>query len=106
MKEFVFQKEQLQLSLSSAAEWRRQTATEHPDDQRNLEAAAILDRLAHSVDDIDPTLLGAFIELYDDPEAAEAWGEMVRQVGFRSSPGDVAELVREFIAHRAGIGRG
>jgi hypothetical protein len=103
VKEFVFQKEQLQLSLSGAAEWRRQRAIEHPDDQRNLEA--ILDRLAHSVDDIDPILLGAFIELYDDPEAAEAWGELVRQVGFESSPGDVAELVREFIAHRAGIGR-
>jgi hypothetical protein len=85
------------------AQWRRQKAVEHPDDRRNLEAAAILDRLAKSVDSVPPTTLNSFFELYEDYEGEEL-GEELRQVGFHSDPKTAEDFCRSYIAGR-NIGR-
>ena len=42
------------------ANWRREQAIDYPDDKWNFEAVALLDRLANTVDEIDPRLLEAY----------------------------------------------
>jgi len=81
------------------AAWRREKATEYPDDTRNLEAAALLDRLAKSVADCPPEVIEAAGELFEDSTEAEDWSEMMRQVGFHSWPKTAEEFLREFISH-------
>jgi hypothetical protein len=82
------------------AEWRREKAKEHPDDERNLEAATIFDRLALTVDNIPPDVLIAYHDLFDDLPDTETEQEMLRAVGFHSFPASAEEFVREFIAKR------
>ena len=41
-------RETLRLDFEQTADWRRSKAAEHPEDSRNLEAAALLDKLAAS----------------------------------------------------------
>ena len=45
------------------AEWRREKAQHYPNEERNLEAAAILDRLAATVDAIPQDVFVALSEL-------------------------------------------
>ena len=49
-----------QLDFEQTADWRRSKAAEHPEDSRNLEAAALLDKLAASVETVAPDLLDAY----------------------------------------------
>jgi hypothetical protein len=49
-------KQHLRLDLECAADWRERKALKHPDDERNLEAAAILGRLIQTIDDINPVV--------------------------------------------------
>ena len=49
-------REILRDELDCAAEWRREKAEEYPDDERNLEAAALLHRIAATVDEIDDSI--------------------------------------------------
>ena len=78
-------------------------AKQYPDDERHLEAAAIFDRLAATVDAIPQDV---FITFSEHPEIAdglldvERWTEMLRAVGFGSSPETAEEFVRSFIADR------
>jgi len=58
------------------AEWRRRKAIEYPDDQRNLVAADIFDELVKTVDDLDPALLEASEELFEDLPDYEVWQDM------------------------------
>ncbi len=51
--------ESLRLDFGETARWRREKAAEHPEDSRNVEAAELLDRLAKTIKDVDPTLLDA-----------------------------------------------
>jgi len=85
--------------FEAKAQWRRQKAGEHPEDKRNLEAAAILDRLAKSVESVPPTTLNSFFELYEDYEGEEL-SEELRQVGFHSDPKTAEDFCRSYIASR------
>jgi len=86
------------------AEWRREKAQHYPNEERNLEAAAILDRLAATVDAIPQDVFVALSELGpnvdDDLLDVEQWTEMLRDVGFQSAPKNAEDFVRSFIANR------
>jgi hypothetical protein len=86
------------------AEWRREKAQHYPAEERNLEAAAILDRLAATVDAIPQDVFVALSELGpnvdDDLLDVEQWTEMLRDVGFQSAPKNAEDFVRSFIADR------
>ena len=59
-------REALRLDFEQTADWRRSKAAEYPEDSRNLEAAALLDKLAASVETVAPDLLDAYGSLWDD----------------------------------------
>ena len=52
-------REALRLDFEQTADWRRSKAAESQEDSRNLEAAALLDKLAASVETVAPDLLDA-----------------------------------------------
>jgi hypothetical protein len=43
------------------ANWRREQAIDYPDDKWNFEAVALLDRLANTVDEIDPRAVALLV---------------------------------------------
>ena len=53
---------ELRDDFKEEAEWRRENAKQYSDDKRYLEAAAIFDRLAATVDDIPQDIFLAFSE--------------------------------------------
>ena len=53
-------REALRLDFEQTADWRRSEAAEHPEDSRNLEAAALARKLAASVETVAPDLLDAY----------------------------------------------
>ena len=75
-------REALRLDFEQTADWRRSKAAEHPEDSRNLEAAALLDKLAASVETVAPDLLDAYGSLRDDYMDSEQHSERFRQIGF------------------------
>ena len=93
---------ELQDDFKEQAEWRREKAEQHLDDKRHLEAAAIFDRLAATADDIPQDVFRTFSEagVNDGLLDLERWTEMLRDVGFGSSPKTAEEFVRSFIADR------
>jgi hypothetical protein len=93
---------ELQDDFKEQAEWRREKAEQHPADERNLKAAAVFDQLAATVDAIPQDVFRAFSELDVDDGLldVERWTEMLRDVGFSSSPETAEEFVRSFIADR------
>jgi len=90
-------RQQLAIDLALTADWRRRQAHQSPDDLRNTEAAALLDKLAVSVSQIDDETIDCYASLWDGAREAELWSEMKRQVGFHRWPGNAGELVGEFI---------
>ena len=85
-------REQLAIDLVLTADWRRRKARQSPDDARNTEAAALLDKLAVSVRQIDDEMIDSYASLWDGAREAELWSEMKRQVGFhpgREMPGSL-----------------
>jgi hypothetical protein len=84
------------------ARWRREKAKEHPDDERNLRAAELLEELATSVDAVAPELLEAYMELGDDIRDSEIHSDMLRTIGFHWAPASGTEFVRAFIARVTG----
>jgi hypothetical protein len=93
---------ELRGDFKEQAEWRREKAEQYPDDKRHLEAAAIFDRLAATVDAIPQDVFIAFskLEVDDGLLDVERWTEMLRDVGFGLSPKTAEEFVRSFIADR------
>jgi hypothetical protein len=93
---------ELRDDFKEEAEWRREKAEQYPDDKRHLEAAAIFDRLAATVDAIPQDVFIAFskLEVDDGLLDVERWTEMLREVGFGSSPEIAEDFVRSFIADR------
>ena len=95
---------ELQDDFKEQAASRREKAERYPDDKRHLEAAAIFDRLAATVDAIPQDVFVAFSELGpnvdDDLLDVERWTEMLRDVGFQSAPKNAEDFVRSFIADR------
>ena len=57
---------ELRDDFKEQAEWRREKAEQYPDDKRHLEAAAIFDRLAATVDAIPQDVFIAFSKLEVD----------------------------------------
>ena len=100
MTTLTFDPELLKRDFESTAEYRRWTASRFPGDSRNAEAIKILDTLAATVDAVDPAVLNAYGELFEDVMDGEVHGEMLRRIGFESWPSTATEFVREFIASR------
>ena len=94
-------REALRLDFEQTADWRRSKAAEYPEDSRNLEAAALLDKLAASVETVAPDLLEAYGSLRDDYMDSEQHSEMFRQIGFHSWPETAEDFVKACIADRA-----
>src|SRR6478672_5668926 len=93
--------ESLRLDFGETARWRREKAAEHPEDSSNVEAAELLDRLAKTIKDVDPTLLDAYGSLWDDDvQDSEQHSEMLRLIGFQSFPQTAEEFVKEYITKR------
>jgi hypothetical protein len=71
---------ELRGDFKEQAEWRREKAEQYPDDKRHLEAAAIFDRLAATVDAIPQDVFIAFskLEVDDGLLDVERWTEMLR----------------------------
>ena len=71
---------ELRDDFKEQAEWRREKAEQYPDDKRHLEAAAIFDRLAATVDAIPQDVFIAFskLEVDDGLLDVERWTEMLR----------------------------
>jgi hypothetical protein len=94
-------REALRLDFEQTADWRRSKAAEDPEDSRNLEAAALLDKLAASVETVAPDFLDAYGSLQDDYMDSERHSEMLRQIGFHSWPETAEDFVKACIADRA-----
>ena len=93
----------LRLDFGETARWRREKAAEHPEDSRNIEAAELLDRLAKTIKDVDPTLLDTYGALWDDEvQDSEQHSEMLRLIGFHFFPQTAEEFVKQYIADRPG----
>jgi hypothetical protein len=68
-------------------------------DRWNVEAAALLERLANTVDEIDPALLVAYVELWEGSNReAITLSNMLREIGFQRAPQTASEFVSEFIS--------
>jgi hypothetical protein len=75
-----------------------------PSTQRTVETwrrAALLDKLAASVETVAPALLDAYGSLRDDYMDSEQHSEMFRQIGFHSWPETAEDFVKACIADRA-----
>lgn len=93
-------RDELRMSFDNTAEWRSRKAAEHPDDNRNAEAARICEALAASVDDVDDALLIAYGEQFEDIDDSEAHQRMLADIGFKSWPESAPEFVREYTTNR------
>ncbi len=96
---------ELRDDFKEQAEWRREKAKQYPDDKRHLGATAIFDRLAATVDAIPQDVFVAFSQpgpgVTDGLLDVERWTEMLREVGFGSSPETAEDFVKSFIVDRA-----
>ena len=95
--------QELRDEFERTATWRREKAAEHPDDTRNAEAAAVLDRLAETAVDVDARLLTAYEELIEGLMESERHSEMLREIGFHSWPSTASEFISRFIAETTGL---
>jgi hypothetical protein len=105
--EYTVGRVELQDDFKEQAGWRREKAEQYPDDKRHLEAAGIFDRLAATVDGIPQEVFRTFSkpDVNDGLLDVEQWTQMLREVGFGSSPKSAEEFVRFFVADRM-MGRG
>ena len=93
----------LQDVFKGQAEWRREKAKQYPTEEHNLEAAAIFDQLAATVDAIPQDVFVALSELGNVDDGlldVERWTEMLCDVAFSSSTETAEGFVRSFIADR------
>jgi hypothetical protein len=102
MTSFPYDPELLRMDFLSTAEWRQRKADEHPDDTRNHEAAEMLERLAATVDAVEPAVLNAYGELFEDAQDSEAHSEILRTIGFSYWPKSASAFVKDYVASKAG----
>ncbi|WP_275782485.1 hypothetical protein [Pararhizobium gei] len=90
----------LAFELNKKAEWRDQKAEKHSEDARNAQAAKLLRDLADQSADAD---LSARFEALSEAEAIgleefnEAVSDELTDIGFRSKPKNVDEVLRLII---------
>ncbi len=91
------------LNVEGTAYWRRQTAERFPEDQRNVAAAEVLERLALELHALEGTALhervARLAEDDEDGNFSETLSELLRAVGFRSFPSSGKAFLDEFIFH-------
>ena len=92
----------LKSDFLDAATRRRDEATKSPLDERYHEAMQLLAALAATVDQIEPSLLAAYAELWEGPVESEAHAELLREVGFGFWPSTAAEFFSRFISKLTG----
>ena len=90
--------------LESTAAWRRDVAARYPEDERHIEAANRLDRLAAEVRALENSALATrLLELYESLDAfdgyllVEAESEYRRQIGFWEFPTNGEEYLKDLI---------
>jgi hypothetical protein len=92
-------RDMLRETFERQAESRREKAAQHPTDERNAEAAELLDKLAATVSDIPADVLSAYYADWNDDDS-EAESEMMRYVGFHTEPSTAEEFARSFVEAR------
>jgi hypothetical protein len=90
------------VDCAGTAYWRRNKAIEFPDDQRNLDAARELDRLAIEIAALDGSELHAQLDkLLEDEDdvliAMPVISEILRQVGFSRWYDTGEELLQDVV---------
>jgi hypothetical protein len=91
-------RQHLKIDFTSTADWRREQARQWPENAGYLKAAALLDQLAETVDDIDTAYIKAYGALVDRLPDAEQDNEVLRQIGFESWPENAEEFVKAYIS--------
>lgn len=94
------EREDLRNELHYQAEWRLQKALEHPDDERNHEAARELTELSKSVANVPDSVIAAYVSARggeDAYRASEIWSEMTRRVGFSAQYDSAAAMIEDFL---------
>jgi hypothetical protein len=102
MKMEIDVRDELKEEFERQAEWRRSKAEEYPDDNRNLEAAAIFDKLAASTKDVNLSVFQSYQELFEGLQDSEKHSNMIREIGFQRWPETADEFCRNFIAEQTG----
>ena len=93
--------ETLKQGFENTAVCRREAVQDYPIDERNLEAAALLDLLAASVERINPSVRATYQKLF--AEATDAFNpsemqhDFLRRVGFSCWPLSAEEFCRDLI---------
>jgi hypothetical protein len=91
-------------TLELTAEFRRDKAAEYPDDERNMEAALLLESLAAACRDTDQSQQGAHVTAYAQFVEAteflslEAFHEYLKLIGFHRWPSNPEDLCGELLA--------
>ncbi len=84
--------------VEQTAEWRRSKAAEFPNDQRNTEAAIILERLASEIAAIEGSGLHKRLsQLAEDETFSTTLSTFLRLVGFRLFPNSAKDFIDELI---------
>ena len=96
------------MELIEKAEWRRGKARQYPDDERNLDAAELLDRLAREVLSLAGSPIAeAFEKAHDAIFSAEShdramavmllWSDYRSAIGFKAFPDTGRDVLREML---------
>jgi hypothetical protein len=91
--------------VACTADWRREKAAEYPDDERNNQAAALLDSLAAELDGLEASdaLWTKYAECWEGETGgvliAEDISTFLREVGFSTFPSSGREFLDELL-HR------
>ena len=70
--------------------------------EKRPDVAAILGRLAETTPYVNPALMEAFLELFEDDSDAKEHREMLNSIGTGFCPESATEYVCEFIKRRTG----
>jgi hypothetical protein len=92
----------LELDLECTARWRREKAVEYPHDKQNLVAAAELEVLISTVDQVPEPMLTTYAELFDHCEDLETNSQMLGSIGFSRWYATATEFVQDFISVQTG----
>lgn len=94
----------LRATILENARWRREKASEFPNDDRNITAAGLLEQIADTVDAIPDGLMRDYASLWNEQIAfklIEAQSTLLREVGFRTSFDNATKLVELLMDHAA-----